>query len=536
MSVHRWKIQADSIPAAIVSPTWDGKVENTLENDAIFFRSKVGELKFQKADYTTIHGAPDCELISVYLEEKCGETWSEVWRGTFTTYDVSFNENQCLAKVAPKPVDAYDCIYANWDTDIVVAIGTVVTARPVGGTYEAGQQCCTECLDGESSLPPDAPVCAVPAGWCFQANYFQSYCSDEVPFRDEFWMSCFHRFVGVGTPTTPPPYGTGWEYLSGNDWWTCPGTEETQAAPFDQGRWFNDVLEYMVGELACGLTVRSHFFGINATHTAPPSNAAYTFAQDNLQALQLHQKSDIKRPFASDPAQSFTWKMNLKRLSEDFRRMFNVFFIVDGADLIIEHCSYFASVSGLDLTQRNIELEYGKTDAGAPNIEIFRWADREATFSTEHQGYPISYGDCGTGKQDIQVNYFSNDIYYISTVENQEEIADAGFCLIATEPLGGESIVIDNNNPLGWVALHENLHKDRRYFLEGNMNDTPGATFLSTVKTRKLKEFSVNVCCDDAFNLTDTIETLVGDASIQRATYNYFQGSNSKSIKIDANI
>jgi len=537
MSVHRWKIESDSITAAIVTPTWDGRVENTLENDAIFFRAKVGELKFQKADYTTIKGAPDCELISVYLEEQCGVTWSEVWRGTFTTYDVSFNENQCLAKVSARPVDAYDCIYANWEDEIVVydASPTIVSARPVGGTYEGGQECCTACLDGESSLPPTDPVCAVPADYCFQSNYFQSYCSDEVPFRDEFWMTCFHRFVGVGTPTVPPPYGTGWTYLSGNDWWTCPGIGETEGATFDQGRWFNDVLEYIVDQLGCTLTVRSHFFGINATHAAAPSNAAYTFADTYLRALQLHQKSDIKRPFV-DPAFSFVWKMSTKRLFEDLRRMFNVFFIVDGTDLIIEHCSYFASVVGIDLTQRNLELEYGKVDAGAPNIETFRWADREATFSLEHRGYPISYGDCGTGKQETQINYFSNDVYYISTVENQEEIADAGFCLIATEPLDGENIVMDNNNPLGWMALHENLHKDRRYFLEGTMNGTPATAFISTIKTRKLKEFSVKVCCDDAFNLTDTITTLAGDASIQKATYSYFQGTDSKMVKIDANI
>jgi hypothetical protein len=530
MSVHRWKIESDSIPAAIVNPTWDGKVENTLENDAIFFRSKVGELKFQKSDYTTIKGAPDCEKLSVYLEEKCGETWSEVWRGTFTTYDVSFNENQCLAKVTPKPVDAYDCIYANWETDIVVAIGTVITVKPIGGVYDAGQQCCLECI----TPPAIGPLCAVPDGWCFQSNSFQdSVCP---PDGNQLWMSCFHRIVGVGTPTNPPPYGTGWTYLSGNDWWRCPDGEETEVPVFDQGRWFNDVLEYMVGELACGLTVRSHFFALNNTHTGPPANDAYTFSDTYLQALQLHQKSDIKRPFSSDPAQSFTWKMNTKRLLEDLRRMFNVFFIVDGSDLIIEHCSYFASVSGIDLTQRNIELEYGKADAGAPNIEVFKWADRDATFTVEHKGFPISYGDCGAGKQEIQVNYFSNDVYYIATVENQEEVADAGFCLIATEVVDGENIVIDNNNPLGWMALHENLHKDRRYFMEGTMNDTPDTAFLTTLKTRRLKELSVKVCCDDGFNLTDTITTLAGDASVQKATYNYFQGTDSKMVKIDANI
>jgi len=533
MSVHRWKIESDSIAAVVVTPTWSGEIDYSLENDAVFFRAKSGELKFQKEDYTAIHDAPDCELIEVYLEERCDATWVEQWRGTFTTYDCKFDENKCVARVTPKPKDDYVCTLTSWTDEYLVRAGSPIIARPIAGTYEAGVGCCSECVPFGDPIPTD-PVCDVPDDYCFDKN--TSEYEHDGPLCEYLVTSCFHRIVGQGTGTgaTPPTYGTGWTYISGDDWWRCPDDVETEIPVFDQGRVFNDCLELLVSQYPCGLTVRSHFFGLNAIHDAAPSNDAYDFAIAKLQALQLHQKSDVKRPFATNPAQSFVWKMSLKKLLDDLRVIFNVYWKIDGTDLILEHFSYFAEAAGLDLTETNIAIEYGKQEASAPNVENFKWMDLEATFTETHKGWPISYGDCGDGKLDHRVNYFSNDIFYIYTVENQEEIADAGFCLVATEVIDGQNIIIENNDCLGWEQLHENLHKHRRFFLEGNMNDTPATTFLSSLKTRKLNAFTVKVCCDDVFDLTDSIDTLAGVASVQKATFNYFAGHNARMVKIDA--
>lgn len=529
MSTHRIKIESASIMATQVVPTWSGEVDQTRQNDGVFFRDKVGgEFQFKQAEYTTIKDAPDCEKIEIYLEEKCGVSWVEKWRGKFTTYDVKFDENKCLAKVAPKTVDDYDCFMGAWATDHVVSSASaVVEARPFPGTYEVGQ-CCMDCL----ATPPVAEVCAVPADWCFMTNFDNgSTCANPAHTR---YISCFHRVIGIGVGASPPTYGTGWTHIIGVIWWRCP--TEVANPVFDQGRVFNDVLEYLIDQSACGLTVRSHFLGINATHDAPPSNIAYDFATAKYQSLQLHQKSDVKRPFSSDPAQSFVWKMSAKKLLEDLAIMWNVFWKIDGTDLIIEHISYFEAATGIDMTQKNIKLEYGKQEGGAPNIEVFKWMDGEATFTTAHAGYPISYGDCGDGSVDRRLNYFSNDIFYIANVENPEEIADAGFCLVATEDVDGDITVIDENVSLGWVDIHENLHKHNRYFSEGNMNDTPATSFLSTRKTRKLEPFQMTVCCDDAFSPEDSIATLAGVSEVQKATINYFAGGESNLVKIEANI
>lgn len=536
MSVHRLKIESDSIATVQVSPTWSGKVEYSRENEGVFFRAKPnGDFQFKGTEFTTIKNAPDCEKIDLFLEEKCDDAWVERWRGRFTTYDVKIDENKCLGTVSPNTSDEYDCFLLKWGEDHVVSsAGAVVDVYPFGGTYEVGQ-CCSECHDVEPPL--DEPVCSVPANWCFLNPTYQDGSSTvcgEPGFNQ--YVSCFHRIVGIGTAIDPPPYGTGWAFLSGLEWWRCPDdNNDLDTGVFDEGRMLNDVLELLADQTGCGLTVRSHFLGLNATHAAPPSNIAYTFATENYQALQLHQKSDIKRPDATNPAQSFVWKMNFKRLLEDFETMWQVYWKIDGTDLIVEHSSYFEANTGTDVTQKNIRLQYGKQEGGSPNEETFTWADGDATFTTAHSGYSIIYGQCGDGAKERKVNYFSNDVYYIRTVQNQEEIADNGFCLIATEVIDGKNVVKDNNDPLGWVQIHENLFQHNRFFAEGTLNDAP-ATFISTRKTRKLDPFKITACCGDNFSPEDSVETLVGTGVVQKATVDYFAGVDTNLITIEANI
>lgn len=531
MSVHRIKIFSDSITERVCTPLWDGNIEHTRQDEGVFLRATVKELTFTNTDYTDIKAAAECELITVFLEEDCGGTFAERWRGTFTTYDVKFNENKCLAIVSPKTSDDYDCFFEKWDLDVVVATaGDVVEAQPFAGVYEVGM-CCKDCF-----LVAPVQVCSTPANWCFYETQNLGSGGVICDGFEERYMTCFHRIVGQGTPTTPPPYGSGWTHISGNDWWRCPDAAEIDAGKFDQGRNFSDVLEYLISELDCGLTLRSHFLGINATHAAPPSNIAYTFSDANYQAIQIHQKSDIKRPDATNPAQSFVWKMSLKKLLEDLRTMWQLEWKIDGTDFILEHVTYFDAVTGLDVSQRNIRLEYGKREGGAPSAEYFYWADADATFTATHLGSPIDYGDCGEGRKDYRLNYFSNDVFYIRTVQNQEEIADQGFCLIATELIDGENQIIDGNAVLGWEQIHENLFKFNRFFASGTMNGTADVAFDNPRKTRNLEPFELKVCCDDNFDPSEIINTPVGDAMVQKAVVNYFQGKDANLVKIESSI
>lgn len=536
MSVVRLFIQSDSIAATQVFPAWSGEIEEERPDNEVYYRSSLGgDFVFSKEDYTTIKNAPECEKIEIYLEEECNGTFIERWRGKFTTYDCKFNESSCTATVRPYIVDDYECFIEQIDTEYILAPGTKYGVRGIRGKYYAGGQCCTISQLQSDPVPVD-PVCDIPDNWCFDKNTVYKL---PAPSNLVAITSCFHRVIGIGTSTTPPDYDDDWQYITLSLWWRCPTQEEAILGILANSYRFDDSLEYLSLQAqllyGCNFTVKSHFFNINNNHTAPPDNDAYTFAETYLQDLTIHQKSNVKRP-DNDPAEDFVWKLTWKQLLDDLKLMFNVYWRFEGQNLILEHISYFEAEEGISVTGNNIILDYGKPEQGAPSVEKFIWAD-DASFSTEHAGFPITYGNCGTGTKENKVQLFSNDIKYIRQVENAEEIADTGFCLVSCD-IDEEGIyyVKEGNVALGWQMLHDKLHRHYRYFESGNLNDE-AATFLSIRKTRKLTEFNVNVCCDDDFSVTDYIVTPVGNAVVKKATINYTAGGkNNRRVKIDSEI
>ena len=539
MSVTRVFIESTSIAKVEAFPsfTTGRQFEQTKTDDQVYFLTEWPELVFRDADYTALKEAGGCEEITVSFEEYCGGEWTERHVGKFTQYDEGINENTCLATVKPKTQEYYTCVLDNWELEkVVFSVIPQISTQAVQGTYQAPTAlCCQQCYP--EGIVPSLPICAVPANYCWTGeNYDQGInpiaCGN---FTDHRFRTCFHRVLGVGTPTVPPTYGPpgSWTHISGNDWWRCPTKDELSIGIFEHGRLFNDVLVYLVNQQLCSLTVRSHFFNINATHAAPPDNGAYDYAVAYLQKMSVHQKSDVKRPFDQSPAESRVWKMTLKKLLDDLRTIFNVYWKVDGSDLIIEHITYFAAAMGMDITAKDIVLKYGKQESGAPKTEYFFWADRAGWFDA-FLGRPISY-DCGDKGKEYQVNLFDTDIRSVRNTDNAEEIKDADFVLISNLVDTFKYFVVNNNEPLGWVALHENLHRDYRYFLEGRMN-SEDTTFNSTRKTRELEPFTLYVCCDDEFNPENEIQTSIGPVSPQKVTINYDAADNTRQLIINANI
>lgn len=540
MSVTRVYIESTSITKQEVYPAFAGglqEFELSKADEQVYFLTDWPELTFDGEDYTTLKTAGGCEEITVSFEELCGGDWAEKHVGTFTNYDEKINENTCTAGVKPKTKDVFTCILDNWELEkIIFSITPKITTQAVQGTYQSPTAlCCQACYP--AGIIPSLPICTAPTDYCWTGTNFDQginpiACGNSTDHR---FRTCFHRVLGVGTPTNPPTYGgTGtWIHISGNDWWRCPTTEELSMGLFEQGRLFNSVLVYLVNQMFCGLTVRSYFFDINATHAAPPTNGAYDYAVAYLQKMTVHQKSDVKRPFDSNPAESKVWKMTLKKLLDDLRTMFQVYWTIDGTDLIIEHITYFAAASGLDVTDQDLVLEYGKQEGGAPKNEYFFWQDR-ANFPFAFGGAPITY-DCGGAGKEYQVNLFDTDTRYIRKTDNAEDILDSNFVLVSNLIDTFKYYVINNNEPLGWQSLHENLHRDYRYFIEGTMNNTP-TTFNSTRKTRNLKEFELSLCCDVEFNPTNDIETSLGPVSPQKVTINYSAADNTRIYTINANV
>ena len=522
---------------------WQRKLKWTREAGTMYHRYMVdGSLLFAGLGYTLIYGVLDeCEVINVLIEKYDGAAWANEWEGEFTRFDCSVDEGRCLITVKPRIAlfgDAYECTLRRWDrpTAIIGVTPTVTVRGSTAEIYEVNPTYCYQ-LVSSPTQPPISSYCTVPSGWCLR-----SQSSTENGTGSGQWVvqQTYHRETAIGTGVTPPPIGDpgDWTLLTGVVWWRCPETDNVAIGKFETGRYFNEVFEYITSTAAldCDITVRSHFFGINDTHTAPPSNTAYAFATNNLQALTMHQKSDIKRPFAT-PATEKAWQVKLRDFLADLRILFNVYFqiVPDGSggyDMIVEHVTYFEAQAGPDHTTKPMTLRY-EYDVDVPARELFKFMDEEC--SAEFAGYPITY-DCGNGDVTNQCFVFSTDVEYIKDPANQNVIQDTGFVLMATQdpppngPATSERVLITGNSPLSWPTLHTYLHKDYRKFGEGTMNNT-ATTFNSVEPLKKQPPYTVGVCPDETFDPTVYYTTNLGDGQVVEAVYNIERDNVALTLK-----
>ena len=518
MGNPRITIESASIAATVVTTNWTGELTYKRDKDQVFHDYELkSDITIQSPDFDLINDlADDCEVITLTIETLCAGAYTTEWTGTFTKFDCSFDLDKCLARVRPKADIKENCLRREWQEPVLVnAAVAVIISRAFSGTYEAPIGACQDCRPTYDPMPcndsgiTDACVYSMEVT---QPNTL--FC----PGNQYLVETYYHRVVGVGTPTTPPPYGTGWTYISGNDWWRCPDNEEIDIGVLRYGRLFSDVFAYLMSQTGCGLTVRSHFFGINATHTGPPSNDAYTYASAHYQDMTVHQKSDVKRPDASNYALSVAWKMKLRDFLNDMRVLFNCYWKIDGSSFIIEHVSYFDSTAGPNHTATPQKLEY-KYDEDTPKREKFFFFDESA--SSFFAGYDIVY-DCGEDIKEHRCQLFGTDISYIRDELNQDKIADEGFVLVCNQVDGSTYYIDEKNQPLSWTNLHDNLHRHNRPFGAGSMNNAP-ETFTTTHKIKKQTPFSISHCCDDTFDPAEYVTTPIGNGYVDEATKNLFK-------------
>jgi len=519
----RFSISSTSISSQSVTPIWKGDIGWRRDKDSVFYEKELkSELVFVGADYQLITAVVSaCEKITVTIEVLCGTSWTVEYQGAFTKFDGKEDKDKCAFRVTPKITDTLKCLCSEWEdeTEIYAGTGAVITTKAFGGTYEAGHgisQCCRTVYDPS----PCDQFNSLATGWCHEETTVTQQPSNAGFCANQFLaVSSYHRVTDTGTPTTPPTHGTGWTLLSGSTWWRCPTFSEIKIGVLKYGRRLDQVLQKMVNSTGCGLTLRSHFFAINNTHAAAPTNTPYTYAADNLRNITVHQKSDVKRPYDSNAAFSWVWKMKLKDLLDDLRTIFNLYWKIEGSSLILEHISYFAALSGADFTAAQMKKQL-EGDIDTPEKETFVWADADAypTF----QGQVITY-DCGSGSKEYRVNLFSTDLQFIRDEANAARIADAGFCLVANSIDGGGNYwVKEANYALSWQYLHENLHRHNRPFGAGKMNGT-ATTFASAQTNRKQESFTVPNCCTDNFDPAKTVTTALGQGQVVTATKNLYK-------------
>jgi hypothetical protein len=338
----------------------------------------------------------------------------------------------------------------------------------------------------------------------------------------------------------------------------------------NNGRSMNDVIEWAVGICDPSLTVVSDFFQINP---ATVSTDNYVTGADSfVDDIMMFQKSDVKRPFATNKATigMFTTEKLLYWLF----KMFRVKYRIDGTDFRIEHVTsdYFVRTATRDLTTAPLNRMLAGTNRYSydremrlPAKETFRFMESrpqgDSFALNDFNGVPILYtgsnvdrtADNGTfehfvDKVTTDVHYILNhsggigylsdatskNQYPVQNAANDNTIDDEGFVLVASnlvvvgftstrymvirDPIIGTKR--DMNNVLGWASLHDAFFRSYANTKYGTMNNA-AITFDSTKYIKKSISLPFNICDVLDFDPFELIVSGLGTGIIKTAEYDF---------------
>jgi hypothetical protein len=559
----------DGVTETEVFPRVNTLVFNDTPDDTNKFYRKVLQTRmiFAGDDYTLLKAEEDAATCSVWDFIIKYQT-AEVFRGfiRFNTSSIAeIDVSNCRINVKVQSSDDYTCFLRAWDDEINIFIGTSTNAVLTHyGTIE-----CETCID--IIAEPSYPLLSVPFaecspalddadGWTITSNVADSVFPDEVEPPPIGLTTIYCRqFVDDASHVAEPP-GDGWINVTGG--WArtitatmdlatsaltpnganeliqaffTPGLDLTdEDAPvintIDNGVLLNDILETFI---PCSLTVVSDFFNINPDATAP-ANTPYTYADENLQNIIVWQKSDVKRPGASNNATNGKW--NFKSLLTQLRVLFNVRFRVVGTDFRIEHVSYFedATSNGEDLATDHPDRILGKhsyqiDDAKVPKSE--RWQFMEAV-SEAFTGEPITY-TCFSDESKAEDTFVADRVNCdIPELTNSpDSYQDDGFVFGACHEDGGTYYLITSENPLDSTLylngplcipnLLANLHTYERPLISGTLNGAP-TTFDSAIRRKRQTALVIPFGAADyfAWNPADLVNTQMGWGEVDNASWN----------------
>lgn len=560
-----------------VFPRVNTLVFNDTPDDTNKFYRKVLQTRmiFAGDDYTLLKAEEDAATCSVWDFIIKYQT-VEVFRGfiRFNTSSLAeIDVSNCRINVKVQSSDDYTCFLREWEENFNILTGT--TTHEVVTFY--GDIECELCIETAPGSPPDYPLSSIPTAACtpdlpeadgwtvtYNINEGVTLVSVGPPALYETQIGTQTRycrqFVSDPTHASEPP-GDGWINVTGG--WArpitvtpdlinsaltpndaneliqsffTPGLDVTdEAAPvintIDNGVLLNDILETFA---PCSLNIVSDFFNINPDATAP-ANTAYTFASENLQNVIVWQKSDVKRPGATNNATNGKW--NFKSLLNQLRVLFNVRFRVSGTDLRIEHVSYFeAAISnGEDLATDYATRIAGKhsyqiDDSKVPKSE--RWQFMEAV-SEDFTGEPITYS-CFSDESATEETYVADRVNcdIPELINSPDSYQDDGFVFGACHDDGGTFYLITSESTLnpGTLLLNgsmcipnllENLHTYDRPLISGTLNGTP-TTFDSAIRRKRQTALVIPFGASDyfAWNPADLVNTQMGWGEVDNASWN----------------
>ena len=292
-------------------------------------------------------------------------------------------------------------------------------------------------------------------------------------------------------------------------------TAKTYDAEYDNCRWLEDVIEYILSQIEPGATYQSTFFQ-NATNPVTLDTNKYRY-------LMIAQKSDIKRPAATNPASMgmLSWNGLMSIL-----RMYNVFWTFDGTTVRIEHYDYWSSSAGLNLTTQALAKKSNKYSYLRDNM------NRQEKFNFMEWGnrnfgqHVISYSANCTEESIYEYkNNVTTDVDFIYKCANSLSdldpslVTDEGWVILATYPSGGDNLVYygtayedpaaAHNYVNSWSYLLYNYFMHGRVLIEGKINGVD-MEFISARRT-KSQSIAAIVCHEDGYDPNDYITTELGE-------------------------
>lgn len=549
-------------------PEGDPKIVYETDNEEVFFRKKLsGRYRIFKKDdeaaYLILKAIADsryCNEAEFYIHCQGVQEFS----GVIKRENVRVNLTSCYVSIDADPFDEYTCLVDNREREVPLynASNSIIVNQSVSNaTYEEdtavvhirsdlyAAEVGTENYAVRPSVVYAGTNAIIPSGternWAvttilgppaFTAEY--PYLTAANPLSPNHWCvketssmivegydfnnplviyirleTTWHREI-ITTPLGVPPEGINWilRYSDAtNDYyWRCPLVFCTLTTPFRYGRKFDGVAQRFAN-FYCGLDAVSHLFGIGTPDYDEPDNQYYA-AKTNYQNLTWHQKSNVKRPNASDPAEANTYNMSFKDYQETLYARFQVKMDMYKGQLRIEHVSFWGLSDGEDLTlvEQN-DIEYTSENQEVPIEERFTSMDEVET--PYFAGLPIVYSSCSSADaKDIPDTITTSDI--CSLLEN-DEASDAGFVIIASRVEDGVYTMIDGNAPMSWTELHDKFWKYGRPLPNGNMNgvETP---FESPQEFREMT-MEKTLCCGEKFIPNEIKKTILGNGRVKKA-------------------
>lgn len=347
------------------------------------------------------------------------------------------------------------------------------------------------------------------------------------------------------------------------DWKNYYGFES-----LNNGKPFNDLIEWAIGKCDPSLTVKSDFLQINPTVVS--SDNYVTGLPSFVDDIMIFQKSDVKRPFATNKATRgmFTPNKMLTWLLE----MFNMRYRIEGSVFILEHVSspYFVKPATRDLTAPPLNerlaglrrYSYDKKEK-LPAKETFKFMEGRPQGDGEplddFNGLPILYYGSNVdrtkdaGVLEHAVDGVTTDVYHIlihsggvgylidavtknpypvQNASDDNTISDDGFVLVAsnlvtigvtsTRYMFIENPILDDdrqmNNVLGWAFLHRDFFKTNRNTKRGELNGTP-VTFDSTKYIKQSVELNFDMCNINEFDPFELIVSALGTGIVKTAEF-----------------